>query len=59
MTSYFNVRDVTIANPNHKNYLYFVCRARVHPTLKKIPPPRAMCACTQGYFFTYQIRSEN
>jgi len=38
MTSYFSARDVTVANPNHKNFLVFLtCACACH--LKIVPPP--------------------
>ena len=39
MTSYFNTCDVTVANLNHENVLYFFDVHLCPPTLKEVPPP--------------------
>jgi len=39
MTSYFNACYVTVANSNHKIFLWNFDMHLCPPTLKKVPPP--------------------
>jgi len=39
MTSYLNACDVTVANSNHKQFVYFFGFPFVPPTLKNVPSP--------------------